>query len=287
VNVLVSDYPVERRTLKPDGFPVLVQVSHCDIQESWEVNHHCELEFHLIRHGTSKYNIRGVEYPCERNSLLIIHENEPHGYIIDRGCRDKNMALTFAREIVGDRVIARAALQRLKPIHHLILSERQASVVEFLITEVGIECKHQGLHWKEVVADHVESFLAILHRVAERHNTVPEINDPLVQKVVEYLEKRITEKSSLIETAKHFGVSCFTLSKKFNHHMGLGFREYLLQRRILSAQTLLEQTDMKVVAIAYKSGFDSQTAFNRDFRRLTGMTPAVYRKLSGMEDLSK
>ena len=245
---------------------------------------HPELEFHLIRHGTGKYNIRDVEYPCERNSLLIMHENEPHVYIPSHEYHDKNMCLIFARQVIEHRVIGHAALQRLGPLHHLLLTERQASTIEFLITEIAAECARKEMHWREVVTDHVESFLAILHRVAEGHMSIPEINDPLVQEVVKYLEGTYTERSTLSDVSKRFGICTFTLSKKFNQHMGLGFREYLLQRRILASQKMLEQTDMKIAAIAHKVGFESVNAYNRYFRIVTGMTPAVYRKLSSFEE---
>ncbi|HEY3298341.1 MAG TPA: helix-turn-helix domain-containing protein, partial [Armatimonadota bacterium] len=61
---------------------------------------------------------------------------------------------------------------------------------------------------------------------------------------------------------------------------GLGFKEYLIHRRIVEAQHLLEETDTKVTTIACEVGFDSISAFNRDFHMLTGITPAAYRKLS-------
>jgi AraC-like DNA-binding protein len=267
-----------------DGFPVKTGVARSNDPYDHFRHHHADLEFHLIRHGVSTYNICGVEYPCERNSLLIMHENEPHYYVTSAECHDKVMGLMFTRGIVEHRVIARTALHRLGPLHHLILTERQAGLVEFLWTEIGMENKFKGVHWRQVILDHLENFLALLHRVAEQNAFIPEIHDPLVQDVVKYLEGRYTGKCSLSEVAGHFSVCTFTLSKKFNHHMGLGFREYILQRRVLAAQTLLEQTNLKIASIAGRVGFDTLTAFNRYFRIVTGMTPAVYRRLAHMEE---
>jgi AraC-like DNA-binding protein len=268
-----------------DEFPVRAHVYRSDETFNFEKHNHPALEFHLIRHGMSKYSIRDVDYPCEKNSVVVIHEDEPHIYIPSQDCLDKNMSLMFEREIMSDRMIARTALQRIRSLHHLILSERQASIVEFLITEIGVEQKRRSVHWQNVIIDHIETFMAILHRVAEQTVLIPEINDPLVQEVLKYLEGRLTAKSPLIEVAHRFGVCEFTLSKRFNQTMGFGFREYLLQRRILAAQTLLEQTDMKIASVAGKVGFDTLTAFNRYFRKVTGMTPIVYRKLATMEQL--
>jgi AraC-like DNA-binding protein len=257
-----------------------------DPSERFVQDYHPELEFHLIRHGVSKYNIRGVEYPCEKNSLLIIHENEPHVYITSEECEDKNMCLIFAAEVMQDRVIARTALQRLAPLHHLILSEQEANIADYLIAEIGAERLHRDMHWQQVITDYVETFLTILYRAAGRPAFVPESEDPLIQEVVKYLENKFAENPPLTHVAKKFNIPSYALSKKFTQYMGLGFREYMIQRRILIAQKMLERTDSKVSAIAKKVGFDSLTTFNRDFRMLTGVTPAVYRRISWMDELS-
>jgi AraC-like DNA-binding protein len=271
---------------KAGEFPVAMGIARRSEPGGFERNFHPELEFHLVRHGAVKYSIGEHEYPCQSNSVLITHADEPHQYLSKGVCLDKLMTLIFSPMILAEREIAQAALKGLESIHHLILSDRQANIAEFLLNEINTECRNRDLHWKEIVADHIETFLAMLHRVAQQKKYVPEVTDPFVRDVVKYLECRFTEKSSLSQVAKHFNVSRFTLSKKFNHHMGLGFREYLIQRRILAARRLLEQTDKKVANIATECGFVSLTSFNRDFRNLACVTPAAYRKVSGGSETS-
>lgn len=261
-------------------FPVLVLVARGENHTPPVVNAHPELEFHLVCRGNSQYMIDGVNYSCEKNSILIMHGNEPHAWICDHNCEDRNISLIFDAGVLGDREITRTALCRLDSLHHILLSNKQTGIAEFLLNEIAEECKHQSLNWQEVVIEYLETFLAVLYRAADGQVPTLANNSSLIQKVIDYLEGKFTTKISLVDTAAHFGISPYALSKKFKQHMGLGFKEYLIHRRIMAAQKLLKEEDLKVAAVADKVGFDSLTTFNRDFRMLTGVAPAVYRTIS-------
>jgi AraC family transcriptional regulator len=49
--------------------------------------------------------------------------------------------------------------------------------------------------------------------------------------------------------------------------------------RVRHAQHLLENTSMSGADIAYETGFGDQSYLIKHFRRLTGTTPARYRRL--------
>jgi len=61
---------------------------------------------------------------------------------------------------------------------------------------------------------------------------------------------------------------------------GHALKEYVRKRRISEAAALLRETDRAVVDIAYDSGFDSYRAFAGAFKKLTGLTPGMYREAS-------
>lgn len=282
------------RVFQEDEFPVTIVVAHSRTHTKTEnaevednTNCHPELEFHLIRHGSSQYLIDGLRYQCGKNSILIMHENEVHAWLIDdyvpetaQERPDKNMCLVFDQQVVAQRPIAHASILRLQSVHQLALTDEQANTAEFLLNEIADECKNKDLHWQGVVVEYIENFLTLLTRATDMQISVPQTKDLQIQEIIEYLEDRFTEKLSLVDVAHRFHLSYSVLSKKFKQHVGLGFREYLIHRRIVAAQKLLEETDLKVAAIAYKVGFDSLTTFNRDFRMLTGVTPIVYRTIS-------
>lgn len=59
----------------------------------------------------------------------------------------------------------------------------------------------------------------------------------------------------------------------------------ILHRRIAEAKLLLsDNSDLKVTFIAGQVGFSDFALFNRNFKHITGLNPAVYRKISHMEN---
>ncbi len=63
----------------------------------------------------------------------------------------------------------------------------------------------------------------------------------------------------------------------FKKTFGTTLVDYLLHHRISHAQRLLATTDLKVVDVAFSSGFNSISRFNEAFRRGCGCSPREYR----------
>ena len=57
--------------------------------------------------------------------------------------------------------------------------------------------------------------------------------------------------------------------------------EYLTQRRVQAAQTLIRTGDLPLAEIARQTGFASPGYFSTVFRRCVGMTPGDYRRRMG------
>ncbi|MCB1309875.1 MAG: helix-turn-helix transcriptional regulator, partial [Leptospiraceae bacterium] len=68
------------------------------------------------------------------------------------------------------------------------------------------------------------------------------------------------------------------LSELLNNVMGVDFRSYVNDFRISAAkQMLIQELDRSVLSIGFAVGFNSKSAFNRNFKNIAGQTPAAYR----------
>jgi AraC-like DNA-binding protein len=54
--------------------------------------------------------------------------------------------------------------------------------------------------------------------------------------------------------------------------------QYLAQWRMQVASRLLLESTMNVASIALETGYDSEAAFSRAFKRLVGVPPATWRR---------
>ena len=105
--------------------------------------------------------------------------------------------------------------------------------------------------------------------------------DPLdrtrASRTQEMIEANLSRSLSLGELADAAGLSRFHFLRSFKRCTGETPYQYLLRRRIETAQTLLREQTMTVEAVASAVGFNSSTRFIRAFRLKTGVTPGSYR----------
>lgn len=74
------------------------------------------------------------------------------------------------------------------------------------------------------------------------------------------------------------GFSPSGLRRQFKLATGLSLHTYALQCRVSAARTLLAESPLPIKEIAERLGYRDSYFFSRQFRQLSGMPPAAYRK---------
>ena len=80
------------------------------------------------------------------------------------------------------------------------------------------------------------------------------------------------------DLAAELQVSRHHLTQVLNETIGKNFFTFINEYRVTEARRLLETTDLPVMAVGYRSGFNTRSAFNDVFRRAVGSSPGAYRK---------
>jgi len=93
----------------------------------------------------------------------------------------------------------------------------------------------------------------------------------------QYIEKNSAKRLKLTEVARAVGLSPNYFCRKFRDFTGLSFTDYLAGIRVASAARLLRGTNKRINEIAYETGFNSISQFNRVFRITMDMSPSAYR----------
>ncbi|MBQ8716993.1 MAG: helix-turn-helix transcriptional regulator [Clostridia bacterium] len=103
----------------------------------------------------------------------------------------------------------------------------------------------------------------------------------LYQKVISYISAHYMEGITLSQVAKVFGYNEKYLSHSLHDLTGIHFRQLLNFYRIDRAKKLLtESPSANIGAIAMECGFGALNTFNREFKRIVGMTPREYRRFA-------
>ncbi|WP_162939429.1 AraC family transcriptional regulator [Neorhizobium sp. NCHU2750] len=85
------------------------------------------------------------------------------------------------------------------------------------------------------------------------------------------------ENLSLARIARKAGIPARDLSSAINRSAGLNVSQFVNNRRIAEACRLLEETGKSATSIMLEAGFSTKSNFNREFRRVTGMSPRQWR----------
>lgn len=107
----------------------------------------------------------------------------------------------------------------------------------------------------------------------------------LIEKSIEYLKANYSISAKLTDLASQSFLSPTYFCKLFKDHTGMTISEYVQKLRIEEACNLLKHTDNKVIVIAQKVGYKDIKHFNEVFKKLTGMTPSVYKKLNERSEI--
>jgi AraC-like DNA-binding protein len=99
-----------------------------------------------------------------------------------------------------------------------------------------------------------------------------------IWKARKYIEEHSGEELSLSKVAKVVNMNANYLSENFKQVTGINFVEYVARTRFANACDLLRNPNLNISEIAFATGFQSLSQFNRVFKRLSGKSPTEYRE---------
>jgi len=82
------------------------------------------------------------------------------------------------------------------------------------------------------------------------------------------------------ELAARCGLSPAQFTRALLRESGMRPADYLKLRQVEFARRLLDTTELNTTEVAYRAGFGTRATFFRVFRRITGETPAQFRRYS-------
>jgi AraC family transcriptional regulator len=99
-----------------------------------------------------------------------------------------------------------------------------------------------------------------------------------VRRLLDYIESHLGGDLTLKQMADELELSPFYLARVFRAEIGSSPHQYVLDRRIARAKSMLRDTQLPIADIALAAGFSSQSHLSNRFRRIVGVSPAAYRR---------
>jgi AraC-like DNA-binding protein len=127
-------------------------------------------------------------------------------------------------------------------------------------------------------------FVEVVRRYASRLTDAAKgwfaaLNDPIVGRALQLIHRDGGRRWTVEQLARESGSSRSVLAERFTAIVGQPPIEYLAGWRMQLAAERLGSTRDSIAVVAAEIGYESEAAFNRAFKRVTGVAPGRWREL--------
>lgn len=99
-----------------------------------------------------------------------------------------------------------------------------------------------------------------------------------IQNIANYVTEHYYENITLESLAKQYFFNPSYISRAFKQQLNISFTDFIKNVRVREAALLLQNSDLSVIEISQKTGFESSTSLCRAFKAIMGTSPLQYRK---------
>jgi AraC-like DNA-binding protein len=249
---------------------------------------HPEYELTLITKGKGRRMIGDHAARFEENDLILVGPYLPHEWLCDEQYNKpdefsgEGTVIQFLKEFLGEQFFL---LPEYRNLNHL-LDESSRGLIFTGKTKSKIISLIRESYEKDPLdrLNILFSIFSIFARTKEYHclsspgfreTSFVRANAPM-QKALQYIMQNFHNEVNMKEMLDITNMSNTSFCLAFKKIYRMTFKEYLLNTRIGYACSLLNDDAMTISEIAYHSGFENLSNFNRQFKRIKGVTPKQY-----------
>ncbi len=275
----------------PPGSPVLALLKedwlHKDALDTDSLHFHNHMEIGYCYSGNDTVTLGDEELLCGSDMFTIIPKNFPHGTNIGKKMgtsweyliidADRLLTDTYKDNLpLADKLIRRVN----QKVHLATLEDRKQ--IALLIQQIIETMRAQ----KEFYQEEVNALTLVLlirlaqwNRNAKADSNLPRLeNSTVISPALDYISMVPERQIKIEELAEMCHISEPHFRRIFVNCMKMSPVKYINQVRIRRACDELKRTNESMAAISARAGFSTLSTFNRNFRRIMGISPQQWRK---------
>ena len=129
------------------------------------------------------------------------------------------------------------------------------------------------------------TLLFLLSRLDKSATLLPrEINEELdregenmISNILRYIDENLTKDISAENIAKYMNISSSTLSHIFKKHLGISLHQYIIQKRLITAQRLISEGG-NPTTVCIDCGYGDYSSFYKAYVKMFGSSPSDAKK---------
>lgn len=246
---------------------------------------HRQYELLYLICGNLTYQIEGRAYEVHPGDMILIPPNDIHTLQIGSGKDYARMVFHFNLDLLKQtlRGLSEECPSFQWDIHAPVIPSnicRQYKLHD-LLTSVVENGESQEYRNPYTVAKAIELVIQLDKIFADRNLAIiqPITVDPLIQRMIDYIDSHIMQPISLDTMASELYVSKSTLCHRFRSYMNVTVNRYITVKKIYYAAELI-QNGMSAAEAALAVGYSNYTTFFYNFKQIIGTAPAAGKQQS-------
>ncbi len=244
--------------------------------------------------GNVTYLIEGKAYKLKPWDILLISSSEVHRAIVGASGTYERMIIWVNSSFLqkhssgGCDLLACFETAAREKRNILRLNSELLRQGKYMLSQLKKECSGEDYGSQVMQNSLFLQFIVYLNRLylkpeAGIHQVEGDYNEGIGQ-VISYINENLSEEMSIESLAARFYMSRYHLMHKFKSQTGYTIHSYILQKRLIMANTLIKSGKSMSDACT-ECGFGDYSSFVRAFKRMYGLSPKRHHKL--VEELEK
>ena len=249
-------------------------------------HYHPELELTCILSSTGVRYVGNQFENFKENDLILLGPNLPHCWknTLPQHEYASAVVIQWNIDLLGSDWLSRKEFEGIKKLFSL--SNRG---IKFS-TQLALEIKPQliALVEEQTGFNKMMTLVQILHKLsiskdyqllcdADFTNNIQSRDNERLNIIYNYLKEHYREKITLSQIASLVHMADESFSRFFSKLMKKSFFSFLNEYRINIACSLLIETDLQISQVCEQSGYESESFFYRQFKRIKKCSPQLYR----------
>ncbi len=235
---------------------------------------HSYFEAHFVFEGFMKYSDISGEYTVKEGDGIIFSPYSEHTV-----CEFSNdlvkMSIAFIPE--KDSVFFANILE--KPSVFMRFGEEKGHIFDDIFKEADNKSELSAYIIRNKVFDILSYVLSVHGTAGLKRRSDAEKNDTRIA----FVKRYIADNKNTLLTCRDIADQCHFntkyLGRIFKEQTGMTLLEYIHAEKIRQAQEYLANGELSLSEISAALGFANEYYFNSFFKRESGMTPGLYKKL--------
>lgn len=251
-----------------------IQISKRVLTKDVCSHRHSFFELEFLVNGKLIQTINGKSFQFEPGDCTILSPGDYHSLEIISPVEILN--LSFTEAILSYEQLKMIIIDKAFLFFHFTKSHMEIVEELFQLCLKESQMANEDLSCLKMMVQCLLNKVMTCAELCKGYSAKSRIDSPL-QNAVFYLHSHFRDSPSLSQIAKiaHYNNSYF--SAVFHSEFGMPYSEYLARIKIDYAKQLLLSSDLEIKKIAQQSGFSSESAFLKTFKKITGTTPSKFR----------